>query len=70
MKANGKTAKEILTNLPIDRIEPFNKLHATFILVGCSISTTTTNIHHHEVQHTHWWLTTSHTMRYNIATSH
>lgn len=27
MKANGKTVKEILTNLPIDRKEPFNKLH-------------------------------------------
>ncbi|MFM9826460.1 DUF1801 domain-containing protein [Flavobacterium sp.] len=27
MKANGKTVKEILTNLPIDRAGPFNKLH-------------------------------------------
>jgi hypothetical protein len=27
MKANGKTVKDILTNLPIDRLEPFNKLH-------------------------------------------
>jgi len=27
MKANGKTVKEILINLPADRAEPFNKLH-------------------------------------------
>lgn len=27
MKANGKTVEDILTDLPIDRIEPFNKLH-------------------------------------------
>lgn len=27
MKAQGNTVKEILTNLPADRIEPFNKLH-------------------------------------------
>jgi ABC-type transport system involved in cytochrome bd biosynthesis fused ATPase/permease subunit len=27
MKANGKTVNEILTNVQIDRIEPFNKLH-------------------------------------------
>jgi hypothetical protein len=27
MKQNGKTVKEILTNLPTDRAEPFNKLH-------------------------------------------
>jgi hypothetical protein len=27
MKANGKTVNEILTNLPEDRAEPFNKLH-------------------------------------------
>lgn len=27
MKANGKTVKEILKNLPIDRAEPFKKLH-------------------------------------------
>jgi hypothetical protein len=27
MKANGKTVKEILTNLPEDRAEAFNKLH-------------------------------------------
>lgn len=27
MKANGKTVNEILTNLPEDRVEPFNKLH-------------------------------------------
>lgn len=27
MKANGKTVKEILANLPDDRVEPFNKLH-------------------------------------------
>jgi hypothetical protein len=27
MKSNGKTVEEILTNLPIDRAEPFNRLH-------------------------------------------
>lgn len=27
MQANGKTVKEILTNLPPERAEPFNKLH-------------------------------------------
>lgn len=27
MKANGKTVKKILANLPDDRVEPFNKLH-------------------------------------------
>jgi len=27
MKANGTTVQEILTNLPADRAEPFNKLH-------------------------------------------
>ncbi|MBT8231320.1 MAG: DUF1801 domain-containing protein [Saprospiraceae bacterium] len=27
MKAIGKTVKEILINLPEDRVEPFNKLH-------------------------------------------
>jgi hypothetical protein len=27
MKANGKTVKEIPTNLPADRMLPFNKLH-------------------------------------------
>ncbi len=31
MKANGKTVKEILTNLPIDRIEPLNKLHDVIV---------------------------------------
>ena len=31
MKANGKTVKEILTNLPIDRAEPFNKLHDVIV---------------------------------------
>lgn len=31
MKANGKTVKEILTNLPIDRSEPFNKLHEVIV---------------------------------------
>ncbi len=31
MKANGKTVNEILTNLPIDRVEPFNKLHEVII---------------------------------------
>lgn len=27
MKANGKTVEEILINVPVDRVEPFNKLH-------------------------------------------
>ena len=31
MKANGNTVKEILTNLPDDRIEPFNKLHKIIV---------------------------------------
>lgn len=31
MKANGKTVKEILTKLPIDRAEPFNKLHDVIV---------------------------------------
>lgn len=31
MKANGKTVKEILTNLPMDRAEPFNKLHDVIV---------------------------------------
>jgi hypothetical protein len=31
MKATGKTVKEILTNLPTDRIEPFNKLHDVIV---------------------------------------
>lgn len=31
MKANEKTVNEILTNLPIDRVEPFNKLHEVII---------------------------------------
>lgn len=31
MKAIGKTVKEILTNLPEDRAEPFNKLHAIIV---------------------------------------
>ncbi len=31
MKANGKTVNEILTNLPMDRVEPFNKLHDVII---------------------------------------
>jgi hypothetical protein len=31
MKASGKTVNEILTNLPMDRIEPFNKLHNVII---------------------------------------
>jgi len=31
MKANGKTVKEILSNLPADRTEPFNKLHNIII---------------------------------------
>jgi len=31
MKAEGTTVKEILTNLPADRIEPFNKLHNVIV---------------------------------------
>lgn len=31
MKANGKTVKEILINLPEDRVEPFNKLHDVIV---------------------------------------
>ena len=31
MKANGKTVKEILNNLPEDRAEPFNKLHDVIV---------------------------------------
>lgn len=31
MKANGNTVKEILSNLPEDRAEPFNKLHNVII---------------------------------------
>ena len=31
MKANGKTVKEILANLPPDRAEPFHKLHQVII---------------------------------------
>ncbi|OFY66010.1 MAG: hypothetical protein A3H98_04410 [Bacteroidetes bacterium RIFCSPLOWO2_02_FULL_36_8] len=31
MKATGKTVKEILTNLPADRAEPFNKLHDVIV---------------------------------------
>lgn len=31
MKANGKTVNEILTNLPSDRAEPFNKLHDVIV---------------------------------------
>ncbi|MCK7528583.1 MAG: DUF1801 domain-containing protein [Ignavibacteriales bacterium] len=31
MKPQGKTVQEILLNLPADRIEPFNKLHATIV---------------------------------------
>lgn len=31
MKANGKTVTEILTNLPMDRAEPFNKLHDVIV---------------------------------------
>ncbi|HMP14949.1 MAG TPA: DUF1801 domain-containing protein [Saprospiraceae bacterium] len=31
MKANGKTVNEILTNLPSDRVEPFNKLHDVIV---------------------------------------
>jgi len=31
MKANGNTVSEILTNLPEDRAEPFNRLHDTIV---------------------------------------
>ena len=31
MKANSKTVKEILINLPEDRAEPFNKLHDVIV---------------------------------------
>ena len=31
MKATGKTVDEILTSLPEDRIEPFNKLHDVIV---------------------------------------
>lgn len=31
MKVNGKTVNEILTNLPENRAEPFNKLHNVII---------------------------------------
>jgi len=31
MKANGKTVKDILNNLPADRAEPFNKLHNVIV---------------------------------------
>lgn len=31
MKAISKAVKEILTNLPMDRVEPFNKLHDVII---------------------------------------
>jgi hypothetical protein len=31
MKANGKTVKEILDNLPHDRLVPFNKLHDVIV---------------------------------------
>ena len=31
MKAIGKTVKEILTSLPTDRTEPFNKLHDVIV---------------------------------------
>ena len=31
MKATGNTVKEILTNLPEDRTEPFNKLHEVIV---------------------------------------
>ena len=31
MKAQGKTVKEILLNLPEDRLEPFNKLHDVIV---------------------------------------
>ncbi len=31
MKASGKTVEEILTNLPADRVEAFNKLHDVIV---------------------------------------
>ncbi len=31
MKAPGNTVEEILTNLPEDRVEPFNKLHEVIV---------------------------------------
>ena len=31
MKATGKTVSEILSNLPADRAEPFNKLHTVIV---------------------------------------
>ncbi|MBC8173240.1 MAG: DUF1801 domain-containing protein, partial [Chitinophagales bacterium] len=31
MKAQGKTVKDILLNLPGDRLEPFNKLHDVIV---------------------------------------
>ncbi|KXK44477.1 MAG: hypothetical protein UZ11_BCD004000018 [Bacteroidetes bacterium OLB11] len=31
MKANGNTVDEILTNIPFDRIVPFNKLHQVIL---------------------------------------
>ena len=31
MKANGKTVVEILSNLPEDRVESFNKLHDVIV---------------------------------------
>ncbi len=31
MEANGKTVNEILTNLPSDRVEAFNKLHNVIV---------------------------------------
>ena len=31
MKVNGKTVKEILKNLPMDRAEPFNKIHNVIV---------------------------------------
>ena len=31
MKAQGKTVEEILTNLPEDRLEPFNRLHNVIV---------------------------------------
>jgi hypothetical protein len=31
MKAIGKTVMEILSNVPPERVEPFNKLHETIV---------------------------------------
>ncbi len=31
MKADGNTVKEILTKIPVDRAEPFNKLHDVIV---------------------------------------